>query len=161
MTTVLTLDDDLSTLILDLGKSLIGTWSTKYLLIWILKETWNFSFHQIEWEENLDMEYTKSRGTVHRGPPLKRLQSEQSSLKYLVDMKKYPFSKVALVIHQAQLLMFGGCYEDFLCHNQLYSLDLSPLVPYLALEQQIAIALAKNANVRQIPEDLRSKMNLW
>jgi hypothetical protein len=84
-----------------------------------------------------------------------------------IAQRNFPFSSATLAIFGATLTIFGGSYEEICQTSDLLTLDLSPLLPYLSLEQLAGIAASKNCanysigEMKRVATAIRSKFNLY
>jgi hypothetical protein len=104
-----------------------------------------------EWRKHEPQQYETARAAV--------LQQ--------ISEKNFPYRDATLAVTGSTLAIFGGNHESIWSCSDILTLDLSPLLPYLSLEQLAGIAASKNCanysigEMKRVATAIRSKFNLY
>jgi hypothetical protein len=104
-----------------------------------------------EWRKHEPQQYETARAAV--------LQQ--------ISEKNFPYRDATLAVTGSTLAIFGGNHESIWSCSDILTLDLSPLLPYLSLEQLAGIAASKNCanysigEMKRVVTAIRSKFNLY
>jgi hypothetical protein len=123
--------------------------------------------HRVTYEANITEKNSNITITDHFALQMNECNESKTKAESLItENGVFPYSKASLVIGGSVLYIFGGAYESHWPSNEIFTVDLSPLVPYLSLEQQCTVTISSHKNLYTkeqrdgIPGEIKAQNNL-